>query len=259
MLRKEEIPHTVAFLYMDERYVDAQAPPEMQATSLTGLLITADIYPLFRERLFMLLPGFIEGVERFNVEVHASNLFRDRPDEEHFEFYNGLVSLVNELDCRVYRRGFNFNPSHKLFRKKQQDLLGICFRLMLIAVDEFEDNAQIWPVMEIDHKEVQDQNFAGYVRWMDHATVHLQMIGEGVKELIEDNYMIDNTRLGDLHYVSKRSIIGSAVDCLSYLLHCKWLSDKECKLSNYKSRLADIASYIDPSLVNDHVASYIEG
>ena len=90
-IEEPKLPHTVTFLYMDEKYIDAKAPPECQVTSLTGLLVSADIYPVFRDRLFRLLPGFSDGLDRFGVEVHAKDLFRDRPEEQHFEFYSGLV------------------------------------------------------------------------------------------------------------------------------------------------------------------------
>ena len=248
----------VVFLYMDERYMDTRAPSRMQVLSLTGLLISANTYPLFRGRLFRLLPGFADGVEAFNVRIHAGNLFRDLPDEEHFLFYDGLVSLVNELACRVYRRGFNFNPSHRSFRKGQQSMLRFCFRSMLIAAVESEGKAQIWPVIEIDHSKGQDRNFAGYIRWMDHATAHLQMTGDGVEELIDEHLMVDNRKIGDVHYVSKTSIMGSAVDCLAYLFHCKWLSENEYKMTNYKKQLAEIASHIDTCLIDDYIASYRE-
>ena len=252
----QPIPDTVAFLYIDEKYLDIQAPPEMQVTSLTGLLVSAETYPLLRDRLFRILPGFHEGSRNFDIEVHASNLFRDRPDEEHFEFYRGLVATVNELNCRVYRRGFNFTPGHQLLLKNEKDLLGLCFRSMIIAVDDFEYDAQIWPVIEIDYTEVQYRNFAGYMRWTDHATAYLKMIGDGVEELVDDDYMVDNARFGDLHYVSKKSIVGCAVDCLVYLLHCKWLSDMNFPMTDYKSRLADIASSLEPSVVDDFVGSF---
>ena len=127
---------------------------------------------------------------------------------------------------------------------------------MLLAAVQSEDNAQIWPVVEMDHSKKQDENFAGYIRWMDHATAYLQMVGEGVKELIDGNYMVDNAKVGDLHYVSKKSIAGSTVDCLAYLLDCKWLRDSNYDLSKYKGKLADIAYQLDESLVNDHVAQY---
>ena len=253
---KQQIPHTVAFLYMDEKYLDAQASSEMQVTSLTGLLVTADTYPRLRDRLFRILPSFNEGARGLDTEVHASNLFRDRPDEEHFAFYRELVSIVNELNCRVYRRGFNFIPGHQLLRKNERELLGWCFRSMLIAVDDFEEDVQIWPVIERDHTEVQDRNFAGYMRWIDQATAHLQMTGEGVEELIDDDYMVDNSRFGDLHFVSKKSIVGCAVDCLVYLLHYKWLNEMEFSLTNYKTCLADIASSLHPSVVDDFVGSF---
>ena len=220
---------SVSFLYMDEKYLAPELSPEMQVTSLTGLLVPADVYPHFRDRLLRLSPRFDRGPKDYDTEIHAGDLFRDLSDEEHFAFYSGLVSLVNELGCRIYRRGFNFIPGDGLLRKKQSDLIGICFTSMLIAVHDFEPNTHIWPVMEVDHTKVQDRNFAGYVRWLDSATAHLQMTGDGVEELIDADYMVDNTRLGDLHYVSKESVVGSAADCLVYLLHCRWLNERGFK------------------------------
>ena len=247
---------TIAFLYMDEKYPDTNAPPEMQVTSLTGLLVASDIFPNFRDGFFKIMPGFEEGAKSFGVEVHASDLFRNRSGEEHFEFYSGLISLINELDCKVYRRGFNFIPGHQLLRKNERNLLGLCFRSMLIAVDDFEDYAQIWPVMETDGSKSQDRNFGGYMRWMDQATAHLQMVGEGVEELIDDDYMVDNSRFGDLHYVTKQSTAGNTVDCLAYLLHCLWLDESGFPTTDYKARLADIAETLRPAITNDYIATF---
>ena len=255
-----QTPSSVTFLYMDEKYADTQAPSEAQTTSLTGLLVGAETYPELRKRLFACLPNFHEGARASNTPIHASDLFRDRPDKEHFAFYGELVAIVKELGCRIYKRGFNFAPSHQVLRKNQNKLLGLCFRSMLIGVTEFEDSSYIWPVMETDHSDIQDQLFAGYVRWMDHATAHLNMIEDGVAELIDDEYMVDNARVGDLHYVSKRSIVGSAVDCLTYLLHYKWLSEIGYPLAPYKKELARIASNLGSETVDNFVGSFrLEG
>ena len=246
----------VAFLYMDEKYPDTKAPPAMQVTSLTGLLIASDQFLRFRDEFFKIVPGFDQGADNFPVDIHASNLFPGRPDDEHFRFYSGLVSIINDFKCKVYRRGFNFMPGHELLRKKQIDLVGFCFRSMLISVDDFEHFGQIWPVMETDHSMRQDENFAGYMRWMDQATSYLNWVGDGVEELIDEDYMVDNSRFGDLHYVTKKSIGGIAADCLAYLLHCRWLEEKGFLTSGYKARLSAIASTLRPSIVDDYVGSF---
>ena len=137
----EREPNGISFLYMDEKLPDWQAPPEMQVTSLTGLLVSAGTYPQFRSHLLALLPDSDNGITSFGMEIHASNLFRSLADEEHFEFYKGLVSLINELNCRIYRRGFNFVRGHDLLRKRQSQLLGACFRSMLIAAQDYESEA----------------------------------------------------------------------------------------------------------------------
>ena len=256
---EDQVSDRVAFLYMDEKYLDTQSPHEMQVTSLTGLLVPADVYPQLRDGLLRLSPYFVEGASRFDAIIHASNLFRDLPDGEHFKFYRGLVHLINDLGCMIYRRGYNFVPAHELLRKNQNLLIGYCFRSMLIAVQDFEDTAQIWPVMEIDRSSTQDELFAGYVRFMDGATAYLESIGEGVEELIDDDYMVDNERLGDLHYVTKRSVAGMAVDCVTYLLHFKWLKERGFPLTAYKTELAEIASELHPSTVDGFVALFHAG
>ena len=91
---------------------------------------------------------------------------------------------------------------------------------------------------------------------MNHATAYLDFAGEGVQELIYDDQMVDTQRLGDVHYVSKRSIISNAVDCVTYLLHCKWLRDHGSELTAYKLELAKIASGIRPELINGYIARY---
>ena len=247
----------VAFLYMDEKYLDATALDSVQVTSLTGLLLRADVYPIFRHRFYRLLPGFAKGTDNFPINVHASDLFRDETDEEHFEFYMALVTLVNELGCRIYRRGFNFAPPVKDLRKVQRTMLWFCCRSMLIAVHDSYSSGQIWPVMESDLSDAQDKSFAGYVRWMDHSTEYLNMIGGGVKELIANDWMVDNARVGDMLYVNKRSIAGSAVDCFAYLLHCRWLHDRDVPLSKYKRQLAEIAHRLDSAIVDDAVQTYV--
>ena len=253
---EEQLSDKIAFLYMDEKYPDFKASPSMQVTSLVGFLIASDQFIRFRDEFYRIVPGFDEGAGNFPLEIHASNLFPGRPDEEHFQFYDRLVSLINDHKCSVYRRGFNFVPKHALLLKKQENLIGVCFRSMLIAVDDFEYFGQIWPVMESDRSISQDESFAGYMRWMDQATSYLNWIGDGVEELIEEDYMVDNSRFGDLHYVTKKSIGGIAADCLAYLLHCKWLVEKGFPTTGYKLRLAAIASTLSPSIVDDYVGSF---
>ena len=246
----------LAFLYMDEKYPDTKASPSMQVTSLTGLLIASDQFISFRDAFFRIVPGFDQGADNFPLEIHAADLLPGRPDEEHFRFYSGLVSLVNDFKFRAYRRGFNFVPDHELLRKRQKDLVGMCFKSMLISVEDFEHFGQIWPVMETDRSKEQDKNFAGHMRWMDQATAYLDWSGDGVEELIDQDYMVDNSRFGDLHYVTKKSVGGIAADCVAYLLHCKWLDENGFPTTDYKARLAAIASTLSPAIVDDYIGSF---
>ena len=256
MRNRREALDAVAFLYMDEKYIDPNASSAMQVTSLTGLLVAADTYTRFRDRFLNIVPGFDDGPRNLTAEIHASKLFPSKSDDVHFEFYRRLVGLINELECGVYRRGFNFTPSHPMLQKNEKGLVGLCFKSMLISIDDHEDYAQIWPVMETDRTNEQDDNFAGYIRWMDQATAYLNAVGDGVENLIDDDYMVDNARFGDVHYVTKRSIAGNAADCLAYLLHCKWLYEMGLHITNYKSQIAEIAAELQPSIVDNYVGSF---
>lgn len=247
---------TVAFLYMDEKYIDPKASASNQVTSLTGLLVAADAYPRFRDGILKIVPGFDDGPKNLATDIHASELFPGKCDDVHFDFYRKLVRLINELECGVYRRGFSFIPSDPMLQKNEKRLVGLCFRSILISIEDYEDYAQIWPVMETDRTNEQDENFAGYVRWMDQATAYLNATGDGVENLIDDDYMVDNSRFGDVHYVTKKSIVGNAADCVAYLLHCKWLDEKGFRITDYKARLAAIATDLQPSIVDDYVGSF---
>ena len=251
------LPGKVGFLFMDEKYLDLGASDEAQVTSLTGLLVSSGSYPALRDRLFHLLPNFSEGAGALGTEIHASSLFRVNLDEDHFEFYEGLTSLISENKCKIFRRGINFVPAlTSKLREKEICLLYFCFKSMLFDALESERNMQIWPVMETDESQSQDKIFAGYIRGIDHATSYLNMVGDGVKELIDEDLMVDNGRLGGVHYFSKKSIVGNAVYCITYLLHLKWLKDEGFKLTEYKARLAEIAAGIHPSLVDEYIAPY---
>ena len=73
------IPNTVAFLYIDEKYLDTQAPPEMQVTSLTGLLVSAETYPLLRDRLSRFYPVSMKGLETSKSRSTQATFFETGP------------------------------------------------------------------------------------------------------------------------------------------------------------------------------------
>lgn len=254
--RSRELGDSIAFLYMDEKYMDGGAPPEMRATSLTGLLVPADAIVEFRSRFLKLLPDFDEGSMAYETDIHATDLFRNHDDVIRFGFLDGLVSLANELDCGVYRRGFTLAGDWQPEAGDEAALLRQCFLSILIDVAEFETSSQVWPVMETDHSDLQDRNFAGFGRWMEHATTYLDELGDGVENLIDDEYMVDISRFGEVHYVTKRSVMGNAVDCLAYILHAKWLVDRGFVVSEHKARLAEIGSKLKGSNLHDYVGTY---
>ena len=64
-MNQEISSQSVGFLYMDEKYANTDSPSALQATSLTGLLLPASVYPVFRNRLYRILPGFADGVDSY--------------------------------------------------------------------------------------------------------------------------------------------------------------------------------------------------
>jgi hypothetical protein len=239
---------TTNFLFMDEKFADEGAPLGARATSLTGVLIPADTHRAFRGRFYGLVHQAI-GDEQHVISpmpvVHAMDLFRGKDDDTRFCFLDGLVQIAIDLGFRTYRVGYRPTPELlKILGGKEGVLLGLCFTSMLCCLKGELAKSVIWPVMEIDRNSLeQDRSFGGLVQNVDYMTSRLGPASMSVQ----------NDNLGEVLYATKKSAYGSLVDCIAYLLHLRFLRSIGQPLTSFKSRLADIASRLEPVISFDEV------
>ena len=239
---------TTKFFFMDEKYADQQAPQKAQVTSLTGVLIPVTAHREFRERFYGLVADAIGDPD--NViskwpygQIHASKLLPDSTDEQRFSFLKRLVSLVNEFEFGIYRIGYYKTPKLVSMHGGEKGIIGLCFFAMLYVLKD--EASQVWPVMEIDCSwKQQDQAFAGMMQNSDYMGVHFGS---------EDMWAY-NANFGEVLYMTKRSGYGALVDCVAYLLHAKWLQSIGHTQTQYKKRLAEIASNFT-TVARDEVAT----
>lgn len=241
----------IKFLFMDEKYADQNAPKNAQTTSLTGILIPADVHGTFRKRFYGLVTDAIDDsdyeIAKWPHEVtHASKLLPDSTDDKRFIFLEGLVSLINEQEFRIYRVGYFKTPDFMTGHGGQErQIVGLCFFGLLCALQKELALSQIWPIMETDRTAEQDQSFAGLVQTLDYMTERFKT----------ESVSVDNANLGEVLYMTKRSGYGALVDNVAYLLHVKWLQSVGHELTPYKKRLADIASDLIPAIAFDEIAA----
>lgn len=229
----------VKLLFMDEKYSDANAPEGAQMASLCGVLVPANLHREFRDRYYGLVgkalgaPHPVTG-KWPDEQIHASNLLPDSTDEERFSFLEGLVELVNEFRFQVYRLSLVRTPQNVSSLEGESGLVETSFQSLLSLLRNSFPETQVWPVMEIDRTDRQDQAFAGLIQRLDYrATHHI---------LPEQASWWDDSHFGEVLYVTKMSSYGSMVDCVTYLLHVKWLDSNGYNLTPFKKRLAEIAT-----------------
>lgn len=227
------------FLYMDEQYIDFQtyktpvAPGRREAVCLVGVLIPAGVHAQFRREFYAAVKAtmaFEENVIPPVPIVHASQLFPGVDDEVKFRFLETIVDLAKKFGFRVYRVGyFKTRETLKIFNGKN-NLLGVSFLGILTLLKSELEQHEIWPVMETNNTPVQDDLFAGQIQRIDYYT---SVLGAA-------SMSIDNTNLGELHYVTKKSAYGSVTDCISYLLDAMDSGIIGKTSSTFKRRLAQI-------------------
>ena len=170
----------------------------------------------------------------------------DSTDSERFFFLEGLVSLVNELEFKIYRIGY-FNTVATVATFGEKGFLSLCFFATLSVLKDELTSSQVWPVMETDRSSRQDQSFPGMIQSIDYMT-------ERFPEYQFPEYEpVHYANLGEVLYMTKRSAYGALVDCVAYLLHAQWLQSKGHNQTPYKDRLANIASNLGSAVAFDEV------
>ncbi len=172
------------------------------------------------------------------------SLFPEATDDARRGFLAGLVAIASELDYSIYRIGYRKNR-HKLTSDgDEREVLSICFQSIQFCLQLDEPDAIVWPIMELDRAHNrQDLNFSGAVQRLDWYS---SIVGK-------DMMSIDNAKLGEALYHSKRSAYGAMTDCFSYLLHLRFRRDLGDHLTSFKQQLVDIADGLAPILKRNEV------
>ena len=228
----------VKFLYMDEKYADIKAPKGAQAVSLTGVLVPANLHGEFRDRYYALVGAALGDLDHKapkwpDQRIHASNLLPGATNDDRYSFLEGLVRLVNEFEFRIFRLGHVRTPENVTALDGELGLVGTSFHSLLTSLRNKFPETQVWPVMEIDRSDRQDRIFAGTVQRLDYMAAR--------RALPDQALWWKDSNFGEVLYVTKTSSYGSMVDCVSYLLHLKWLDSIGHPLTPFKKRLAEIA------------------
>ncbi len=243
-------------VYLDEKYADLGTIHDLQVTSLTGVLLVSSQLVPFRHKYFDLLndlfPSPPKRLPNF-IEVHASKLFPDEPnDEVRYEFMQNLVSIINEMQLPVVRVGYRRNSdaqelyeSAGLWRNYQEfekkALLSLCFSGFQSTLDSSE--ALVFYHMETDNSDLQYHTF-------QRSTTNTQWVG---RFLFPESMSVDPDKTGDVSFYAKGSPYGVLPDCLGYLLHLRWRNDQGDYLKPYGLRMAEIFNEINAELIQEQV------
>ncbi|RUM06555.1 hypothetical protein EFB14_30955 [Rhizobium fabae] len=236
---------------MDEFYSDhrtfkhqtAKNRPEYVA--LTGLLVPAGIRSEFRDRFYRAVGEALDLPANTippMPQIHGSSLFPDRPDDVKLRFLEKIAKACVDLELSVVRSGYYWTPELKRMFPTPKDTLGPCFLNMLWFATSLKSK-EVWPVIETDQSAQQDRAFAGAIQTLDYVTTNVSRL----------SLSVDNSNLGEVLYCSKRSIYGTVVDLVSYLLDARFLTQKGFAVTEYKENLARIAARLNPIILRDEI------
>lgn len=227
---------------MDEKYADPKLPRSARITALTGLVVPADGHREFRERFYGLLNRVLvtpDGTIPTMPIIHAADMLPDKDDAAKHEFFEGIVSIVLDLEFSIYRVGYGTTKELlSLFSGGESEIVRLSFLSILSCLKDRLKSDTIWPVMESDRSVAQDRGFAGMLQNFDYLRTHLP----------DTAFSLDNSNLGEVLYSTKRSAYGTVVDCVAYILHAQSIQNLGAELTSFKSRLADLAALLGPKI-----------
>jgi hypothetical protein len=236
----------VRFLYMDETYPDFSLPRRTWSVCLTGMLVPAASHREIRARFYNAVADAV-GRQSNTVppvmEIHAATLLPDSDDVTRIAFLANLVSIITDYNLSLFRVGYRRTRTLLNMCGTNAAILGLAFGGMLNLMSQELESTPIWPVMETDRSNLQDQSFAGAVQFTDHIAAHIGA----------DALSRDQSNLGEVLYSTKRSIYGALVDCAAYLLNVRTLAAQGVALSDYKRQLCTVASQLLPIVQFDEI------
>ena len=234
------------FLFMDEKYPDNNTTGEKAILSLAGVLLKAEQHSELRREFYELLKRIAPveaGVVPPVPKIHASELLPNATEDEHFDFYESLTEILIKRQVEIYRVGYQYVDKMRTLFNEDVGVLSACFFSMLSVVQNRIEGV-VWPVMEIDRTNAKhDATFSGSMQNLDYLTAQLG----------PENMSIDNTKFGELLYSTKRSATGVVADCVTYLLHQRYLKNRGDPQTEYKKKLGEIGERLQPIITYDEI------
>jgi hypothetical protein len=242
------------FLFMDDCHGNEK---KLKTTSLTGLIVSVDMYPQLRTQFYNLMKWSINPetnvINLDPPELHGSKMLLNETDERKIDTYQKIVNLAIDNKLKIYRIGYHrdkkYNPWKLPFGNKgsehETEFLGMCFfSLLSVMQPEFEE-AILIPVMDtVDAGKV--KTFSGLIKNLDI----MRETG------LEHSMSIKNSEniLGEVFYAdSKYSVLTQVVDIISYLRHVMDMHEVGLKKSPFQQSLVQISNQLSPSIVHEKI------
>jgi hypothetical protein len=237
------------FLFLDESKSEPLDSAGTQISSLTGLLVPAESYPLLRATFYDALAWSIQpgpGIVNMSPpELHGCDLLRSEDDERKVEVLGRIVDLVVNGGVGVYRVGYYVTEPLKQAFQADPGLLGLCWLGVLAAVQPVLGQFAIVPVMDMGDRNLV-RILSGLVRSLDI----LRSAGSGPYLSIVGTERL----LGEVFYAdSAHSVFVQVADLVSYLRLTSDLNREGRHLSPFRQRILELARKLAPAIICDNV------
>ncbi|MFL6236729.1 MAG: hypothetical protein ACJ76N_26605 [Thermoanaerobaculia bacterium] len=245
-----------ALFFLDESTNDDLPTP---ASALTGIVVPTASYPKVRAAFYQAIISEIRPQpQHVNLDpppLHFSNFLRHRSDDEHFEIFEALASILLTNDLRIIRVGFYRTPATLSAFSSDSQLIGLCWLALTSLLDPILSNTVLIPVLDAAFV----ASFQPVVHAMSSRVHNADLFrASGLPAWPNPNFQ----NLGEVFYCDdKYSALIQLVDQVAGLrrvLETERLTGAPHR-SPYKRRLAQIASSLDSLIIHEELFDMAEG
>lgn len=227
---------------MDETYNHETNPP---ISSLTGILIPLEKYPMLRSKFYEILQ--FEGASKETVlninppELHFVDFLRNYSDEVKFDVLWSLVNLVAESQIEIFRLGYYITKKIEKTFESDKRLIGVCWLGILFMLESKLESELIVPVMDAGF----EKNMKQMTKQFSWPMKFVNVMREAVRE--EDISIKNSNNILDVFYAdSEFSIFTQLADVVSGLRRITETSnhDEQLITSPFKKHLLPISQHL---------------
>ncbi|HET8562504.1 MAG TPA: hypothetical protein VFM35_01400 [Candidatus Binatia bacterium] len=235
------------FLFMDDSYT-----PVTRVSSLTGVVVPVERYPVLRSGFYDRLIRFIkpaEGLIGEAPELHGTDLLRGEDDQTKLTILTKIATLITEHQLRIYRIGYFINAvTGKLFPNDSR-LQGICWHSLLSMMEPLLREEMIIPVMDGLAPQT-TRLFSPVIKRLD------EWRAAGLDHSVSLRY--SHNVLGEVFYADSRySALTQVADIVAYLRNASDVVALGLDASDFKEKLAVISTSLNSCVVWEELISLI--